>query len=95
MYCNKCKNADICIDHRYEERLSGCTSGIPSRKVQTNADRIRNMSDEELADTIFESCTEYMGLDECICPDNSSIKEQKKACYKCVLEWLKSESEVK
>ena len=53
------------------------------------------MNDEELADTIFESCTEYMGLDECIYPDNSSIKEQKKACHKCVLEWLKSESEVK
>ncbi len=59
----------------------------------TNADRIRNMTDEELADTIFESCTEYMRLDECRCPDNSSINEQKKVCRKCVLEWLRSESE--
>lgn len=62
---------------------------------QTNADKIRNMTDEELADTIFESCIEYMRLDECRCPDNSSINEQKKACRKCVLEWLKSESEVR
>lgn len=59
----------------------------------TNADRIRSMTDEELADTIFESCTEYMGLDECKYPD-CNINEQKKVCRKCVLEWLKSESEV-
>ena len=31
----------------------------------TNADRIRNMSDEELMDTLFNSCLEYMHMDEC------------------------------
>lgn len=49
MKCDECKNANICLDHREEETLVGCTSGIPDRKVHTNADRIRNMSDEELA----------------------------------------------
>lgn len=50
MECSECKNANICLDHREEETLVGCTNGIPDRKVQTNADKIRNMSDEELAD---------------------------------------------
>ena len=60
----------------------------------TNADRIRSMTDEELADILFDSCTEYMGLDECKYPD-CNINEQKKVCRKCVLEWLGSESKVK
>lgn len=52
MRCNECENADICLDHRELKTLEGCTSGIPDRKAKTNADRIRNMSDEELLDFI-------------------------------------------
>ena len=47
MKCNECSNANICLDHIEILSLDGCTSGIPDRKVITNADRIRNMSDEE------------------------------------------------
>ena len=53
----------------------------------TNADRIRNMSDEELADTLFNSCLEVMHIDECPYADNVGM------CKKCISEWLQSEAE--
>lgn len=53
----------------------------------TNADRIRNMSDEELADTLFNSCLEVMHIDECPYADNVGV------CKKCILNWLQSEAE--
>lgn len=52
---------------------------------QTNADRIRSMTDEELAEVLFGSCIEHMGLEECSHPEE--------ACKSCVLDWLKAESE--
>lgn len=54
-------------------------------KPQTNADRIRSMTDEELAEVLFGSCIEHMGVEECSHPEE--------ACKSCVLDWLKSESE--
>ena len=57
-----------------------------SRK--TNADRIRNMSDEELMDTLFNSCLEYMHIDECPYADMNVGM-----CKKCISEWLQSEAE--
>lgn len=51
----------------------------------TNADRIRSMTDEELAEVLFGSCIEHMGVEECSHPE--------KACKSCVLDWLKAESE--
>ena len=55
------------------------------RKKQTNADRIRSMTDEELAEVLFGSCIEHMGVEECSHPEE--------ACKSCVLDWLKAESE--
>ena len=54
----------------------------------TNADRIRNMSDEELMDTLFNSCLEYMQIDECPYADMNVGM-----CKKCISEWLQSEAE--
>ena len=53
----------------------------------TNADRIRNMSDEELMDTLFNSCLEFMHIDECPYVDNVGM------CKKCISDWLQSEAE--
>lgn len=83
--CNKCK---------YDSKESNefpCVECSHNRVVdyyepKTNADRIRNMSDEELADIMFESCVEKMGLEECRYSDGG-IHE----CKKCVLEWLQAE----
>lgn len=56
----------------------------------TNADRIRNMSDEELAE--FNLCPHMVNwkkgnYDTCVHPND------KDACKKCMLEWLQSEAE--
>lgn len=36
-----------------------------AKKPQTNADRIRSMTDEDLAEVLFGSCIEHMGVEEC------------------------------
>ncbi|WP_347008062.1 hypothetical protein [Coprococcus eutactus] len=58
------------------------------QQVKTNADRIRNMSDEELMDTLFSSCLKYMHIDECPYADMNVGM-----CKKCLSEWLQSEAE--
>nr|DAT82066.1 MAG TPA: hypothetical protein [Caudoviricetes sp.] len=56
---------------------------------QTNADRIRNMSDEELAVSIMCPAEYDLGFNkECKCNG-----EMKRNCYKCTLKWLQSEAE--
>ena len=55
---------------------------------KTNADRIRNMSDDELMYTLFNSCLEYMHIDECPYADMNVGM-----CKKCISEWLQSEAE--
>lgn len=49
------------------------------RKKQTNADRIRQMTDEELAKIIC--CQDSRQGDECF----------NKPCTECLLDWLKQE----
>ena len=58
--------------------------------VKTNADRIRNMSDEELAE--YLPCPHMVNwkkgnYDTCVHPNG------KDGCKKCILEWLRSEIE--
>lgn len=64
-----------------------------SRK--TNADRVRNMSDEEMASVLFSGCIDSMDLEECPYASESELDNNKirKICKKCVLEWLQSEAE--
>lgn len=56
------------------------------RKKQTNADRIRSMSDEELAMNMM--CPNENGLGEIECDKSDSCN-----CYECILKWLQSEVE--
>lgn len=54
---------------------------------QTNADRIRNMSDEELAEWINTKNT----CRQCVCePESVCMKE---SCVNGILRWLQSEAE--
>lgn len=62
-----------------------CFEIVKECRPQTNADRIRSMTDEELAEVLFGSCIEHMGVEECSHPEE--------ACKSCVLDWLKAESE--
>lgn len=69
------------------ERYEADAKDILTEKPQTNADWIRSMTDEELAEVLFGSCIEHMGVEECSHPEE--------ACKSCVLDWLKAESEGK
>lgn len=53
---------------------------------QTNADRIRSMTDEELAVNMM--CPNENGLAEIHCDKNDNCN-----CYECLLKWLRAESE--
>lgn len=61
----------------------------------TNAEKIRNMSDAELASVLFSGCIDSMDLEECHFASESELDNNKirKICKKCVLEWLQSEVE--
>lgn len=66
------------------------TKGVWYRKCEdslgdliTNADRIRSMSDEELAEFI----TDYVGCERC--PITWCVGDE--SCISAILEWLKSE----
>ena len=59
-----------------------------TNKPMTNADRIRSMTDEEIATLIILNC---QGRE---CPDTSFCRSEEEAaerCWKCWLEWLKQE----
>ena len=60
-----------------------------SKKLQTNADRIRSMTDEELALAIMcpaEYDSNFNKREKC-------NGEMNKNCYECSLKWLRAESE--
>lgn len=87
------QNPLIIYSAKSSEHLSFADRDMPvigaflrdQKKPQTNADRIRSMTDEELAEVLFGSCIEHIGVEECSHPEE--------ACKSCVLDWLKSESE--
>ena len=66
---------------------------IPEVKPQTNADRVRAMSDEELAKWIDEFWSAPW------CPDDPPVDPETKRCLLhdgdcrlCILDWLREES---
>lgn len=79
LYCNKCgkwikwltKDEKRLFDHNNKTKM-------------TNADRIRNMTDEELAFAVMCPAEIDFGYEKCIY-DGS--------CERCTLEWLQKESE--
>lgn len=88
---DECNNANICLDHIEFPSLGGCTSGMPDRKVITNADRIRNMSDEELAE--FLDIVGEDGISSQVCDIPCDCCCEKTECSKCWEDWLQSEAE--
>lgn len=81
--------ADVIAWQPLPESYQHQPEGERQHKQPTNADRIRSMSDEELAHLIAEKieCTE--------CPFNGSEEKCGNiGCSKLFLEWLQSEAEV-
>lgn len=89
-YCDTC-------GHQYSDVCGGCETlyGVPVKyKKKTNADRIRAMTDEELAEYLNE---EFHVLHWCDPPELKIPSDSdfticgKEPCEKCTLEWLKQE----
>lgn len=91
MQCKDCeynKETNLFHTEKYCMRLGaicgllGCGEGIP--KVKTNADRIRIMTDEELASVITDDWCEI------ICSGTDYLCDG--TCEQHVLKWLKEEA---
>lgn len=85
--CSKCADKS-CTG--YDSRITECEDF----KAETNADRIRNMTDEELAEWIetianCDSCQNSWSLGKCRGGDGTSHA----ACRLKWLGWLKKEAE--
>ena len=91
MKCHNCalRDAKPCME------CSMCMSGdshfrpIPNAIKKSNADRIRAMSDEELAKFIS------IQSDDCLCSDNSKCDYHcgGDSCLKVLLDWLQQPAE--
>lgn len=93
-YCKTCVHdvdrADHCDNCYYCDILNDrgiAPTGYEEAKKQTNADKIRAMSDEELATFLYHA---WNNASWCMvkdhCPDEDS-------CFPCWLDWLKQECE--
>ena len=105
MTCRYCANLRKCIEKAtkegYEHNVDfDAEDGCPNFgfKWNTNADRIRAMSDEELAEWI--SCGAGMSVGICGYCDNSKLERcdgipcGDKTDAEIILEWLKQPAEV-
>ena len=93
MKCINCNNAGKCLDHKEQPSLIGCTSGIPQRKKQTNADRIYSMNIEELAE-FLPIVSDFMCKPTDKCMENIFNHGECEKTKECALKWLQSEVEV-
>lgn len=86
MKCAECKYLGNCNQKLEEPNLIGCTSGIPIEKmgIKTNGDRIRKMTNEELAE--FLEKAESAGYN-----DSSITPKGSDGFHMDMLEWLESE----
>lgn len=86
----KANFCDTCC-HQFSDICGGCETleGVPVKysEKKTNADKIRNMTDEEMA--------RFFDLEAFLCPwcDMSCGDAEELPCSKCMLEWLKQEAE--
>ena len=85
--CVTCKAR--CEDAGQHRVKTDCISYTPKDypKPQTNADRIRAMTDEELARWIATTADDN-------CPDTAHERYCDNRCGECWLDWLKSPVEV-
>lgn len=84
--CKKCANKNYCAWSE-SEILNCMNNGYPNFSPMRNADHIRAMTDEELAEFICK--TQYRDGDVCPPTHNCALD---KNCEKCWLDWLKEEA---
>jgi len=83
MICDTCGFKEQCKSHEPSSACMIVALQAAAYQKKTNADRIREMTDEELATLIDEAYLHYC---------NSRITGcGKNRCYDCCLNWLKEE----
>lgn len=88
-YLQKKKDA---LEKEFEQIGGGIECCEPEEKKMTNADRIRNMTDEKLAEFLAEKANEVVSCSDC----EESKREYGKCigdCKKPYLKWLQAEVE--
>ena len=91
-----CKTT-VCINEHYQREQWGSPSTTNKSesvviKPQTNADRIRAMTDEELAEFITPvKCVDCRLLDCGV--EEEMLNGKRRTCQERVLDWLKEEGE--
>ena len=86
---DNCKDCHSSCVHAGKDRKFVCTNGVSCKittgKSQTNADRIRSMSDEELAEFIYRCEMSEIDYAKTFCDLCNGQYE----CDQCRLDWLK------
>ena len=88
-YCDTCGN-------QYSDICGTCETleGVPVKyRKKTNADRIRNMTDEELVKEFIETMDDEMFFNCPVCKTKTESECFASNCEKCWVEWLKQEVE--
>lgn len=78
----------VCINEHYQQEQfysTNYTNTAIGGEKRTNADRIRSMTDEELATKLY--------LFTCVHVFDSEVNCKRIGCKKCWLNWLKQEAE--
>ena len=84
--CEKCQHRDVSAKKYPCSECDFNVNDLFEQKKQTNADRIRSFSDEELAMNMM--CPNENGLGEIECDKSDNCN-----CYACILKWLQQEVE--
>ena len=93
------EDGDYCLKHSHGAADTHCAGedGCPDFATKTNADRIRAMTDVELAEWILETALFRVGRTPgMVCPPNTEGMKDcpTDPCQNCWLDWLKSPEEV-
>ena len=89
MKCNTCQNELYCYDGNHQLTRDRCAdNGFAAYVPQTNADRIRAMTDEELAHFMTPENYKFP------CPPNHiDCQYELIPCWMCWAKWLKAPAE--
>lgn len=88
--CRRCVNKNYCIWNK-DEIINCISNDYPNFREMTNADRIRNMTDEELAE-ILHSLKNKCG--DCPVAKSSIFCSTFPTCKDAWLAWLRQEGEI-
>lgn len=95
LYCFEkciCTKKKTRLDLPENKEITSCAF-YEKRIIKTNGDRIRSMTDEQLAEFIANDCLEISDKICNGCPQTDYSKCGEKACTDYIKKWLQSESE--